>query len=155
LKKRSWVPSFSKIIITDYPAFLASISPILLFLIYILFIIVETKLNTPIMPQVVNAIVYLLLGLTIALIGYLLYRVWLIRRVFQHGSDVQGRIATLSLRRLGGRVGYSYSFGQKRVTSGAALRSNPQTKALRKGERVIIVVDRNNPKLAFIRDVYR
>lgn len=155
MKKKTRMPSFSKIIVTDYPAFLASLAPIFLFLIYIILLIVQRNLVRPLLPQVMEAIVYLLLGLTLLALLFMFYRAWLIQRVFRRGSDVQGKVTTLELRRLGGRVGYTYSFGQKRLTSGAALRSSPQTKKIRKGDRVLVVVDRDNPKQAFLRDLYR
>jgi len=155
LKKRTRIPSFSKIMTTDYPAFLASLSPIVVFFAYLVFLVVQRNLSRPLLPQAVNAIVYSLLGLTVVFVLYQIYRSWIIRRIFLLGSEVQGRISTVAFRRLGGWVGYTYSFGQQRIVSGAALRRNAHTKTLHKGDRVLIVVDRSNPKRAFICDLYR
>jgi hypothetical protein len=155
VKKKTRVPSFSKIIATDYPAFLASLIPIFLFFLYLVFLIVQRSLTRPLLPQALNAIVYTLIAITVLVVFYMLYRAWVIRRVFQHGSEVQGKVIAVEFRRVGGRVGYSYSFGQKRINSGAALRLSAHTRTLRKGDRVLVVVDHDNPKRAFVRDLYR
>jgi hypothetical protein len=51
VKKKTRVPSFSKIIATDYPAFLASLIPIFLFFLYLVFLIVQRSLTRPLLPQ--------------------------------------------------------------------------------------------------------
>lgn len=155
MKKKNRVPSYSKIIATDYQAFLASLVPILLFFLFLIFLVVQGSLPQPLLPQAQEAIVLGFIGLTLLTVVYLLYRAWSIRRVFQRGSDVQGKVTTLHFRKMGGRVGYAYSFGQKRLTSETAVRFSAHTKALHKGDRVLLVVDHDNPKKAFIRDLYR
>lgn len=155
MKKANRVPSYSRIISTDYRAFLASLVPILLFFLFLLYLVVERSLPQPLLPQAQQAMVLVFIVLTILTVLYLLYRAWSIRRVFQRGSDVQGKVTSLHFRKMGGMVGYTYSFGQKRVNCEAALRLNAHAKALRKGERVLVVVDHDNPKKAFIRDLYR
>lgn len=155
MKKKSRVPSFSKIIATDYPAFLASLIPIFLFFLYLLFLVVQNSLTRPLLPKALDAIAYFLIAITVLVILYILYRAWVIRRVFKRGSEVQGKVIAVEFRRVAGRVGYSYSFGQKRINSGASLRLSPPIRTLRKGDRVLVVVDRDNPKRAFIRDLYR
>ncbi len=155
MKKKSRVPSFSKIIATDYPAFLASLIPIFLFFLYLVFLVVQNSLTRPLLPQALDAIAYSLIAVTFLVIFYILYRAWIIRRVFKRGSEVQGKVIAVEFKRVGGRVGYSYSFGQKRINSGAALRLSAHIRTLRKGDRVLVVVDHDNPKRAFIRDLYR
>lgn len=155
MKKKNRVPSFSKIIATDYPAFIASLVPILLFFIYLIFFVIQNSLVRPILPQVLDIILYALIGITLIAMLYMLYRTWSIQRVFRRGSDVQGRVTAVDFRRLGGRVSFNYSFGQKRITSQIILRRGAHTKSCRKGDRVLVVVDHENPKRAFIRDLYR
>ena len=155
MKKKTRVPSFSKIIATDYPAFLASLIPIFLFFLYLVFLIVQNSLAQPLLPQALDAVAYSLIAITMLVVIYIIYRAWTIRRVFQQGSEVQGKVSAVEFRRLSGRVGYSYSYGQKRLNSGATLRLSAHTRLLRKGDRVLVVVDHDNPKRAYIRDLYR
>jgi hypothetical protein len=117
--------------------------------------VVQRSLTRPLLPQALDAIAYSLIAITALVVFYIIYRAWIIRRVCQHGSEVQGKVIAVEFRRVGGRVGYSYSFGQKRINSGAALRLSAHTRTLRKGDRVLVVVDHDNPKRAFIRDLYR
>lgn len=122
---------------------------------YLVFFVVQSRLALPLPAQVQNVLAVVFISLTLLAVLYMLYRAWSIRGVLQRGSDVQGKVTSVEFRRVGGKVGYSYSFGQKRLTSEASLRLSAHTRALRKGERVLVVVDHDNPRKAFIRDLYR
>jgi 20S proteasome alpha/beta subunit len=51
-------------------------------------------------------------------------------------------------------VDYVYSHQGQKYASGNAIHKVKQTLALKVGEQVVLIVDRNNPKRAFIRDLY-
>jgi hypothetical protein len=86
--------------------------------------------------------------------GVLAWRVGLLWRAFRNGTQVRGKILSVYLRRDRGRVEYTYIFDNQEFKSGAAVHRTKQTKALKQGDRVILMVDRANPKRAFIRDLY-
>jgi hypothetical protein len=87
-------------------------------------------------------------------LGILAWRIGLLWRVFRCGTQVRGRISSVYLRRDRGRVEYTYIYASQEFKSGAEIHRTKQTKALKKGDRVILIVDRSNPKRAFIRDLY-
>jgi hypothetical protein len=51
-------------------------------------------------------------------------------------------------------VEYTYIYASQEFKSGVEIHRTKQTKALKTGDRVILMVDRSNPKRAFIRDLY-
>jgi len=86
--------------------------------------------------------------------GVLIWRVVLLRAIFSNGAQVRGRITSFSLRRDRGQVKYTFIFNHEEHLSGAGVHRNKQTMALKVGNPVILMVDRSNPKRAFIRDLY-
>jgi hypothetical protein len=74
--------------------------------------------------------------------------------MFCHGQEVAGRIASVVINRDRGRVEYTYTYKRKRYKTVAAVHRNKQTKALKAGEAVVLMVDQKNPERAFIRNIY-
>jgi hypothetical protein len=154
MKKKPRAPSFSQVMVTDYAAFFAALLPILVWLVYLAWLLVRRGLNLELSAQVVNYVSFAMIGLTVAAVAYQFWRFWSIRRLLLKGSEVTGRIATVHWQWMGGKVVYKYSFGSKRLESSARVRHNKHTGTLRKGGRVLLVVDRSNPRRALIREIY-
>lgn len=150
----SRVPSLSRIIWADYIAFISVIFPAVIWIVCLAWI-PDWRGEGPVIPawMVPHVLVFSLLA---ALLGslFLAWRVWLIKKIFQNGSVVSGRITFVSLKRDRGRLDYTYNFEGKVYESGVSIHRNAQTKELRAGEKIILLVDQNNPKRAFMRDLY-
>ena len=96
------------------------------------------------------------LAIVAAVIGVpvLVRRYQTISSVFEDGTEAQGTVTSLSFFRGRGRVQYSYTFQGEKQSSDNAINKNGRTRKLRVGQKVTVLVDRNNPKQAFIRDIY-
>jgi len=82
---------------------------------------------------------------------------WRIRQVFallSDGLEMSATISNVSFFRDRGRVDYIYNYQGQKYASGNAIHKVKLTKNLKIGDEVIVVVDRNNPKRAYIRDLY-
>jgi hypothetical protein len=74
--------------------------------------------------------------------------------VFEDGTEAKGVVTGLSFFRGRGRVQYSYTVHGEKQTSDNAINKNGRTRKLKVGQKVTVLVDRNNPKRAFIREIY-
>jgi len=147
-------PSITRIIWTDYIAFLATIFPIVIWIVHLAWV-PDWRGEGPVIPPWMAPYI-LVLSLLVTLGGALTlaWRVWLIKTAFRNGSVASGRITAISLKRDRGRLEYTYSFEGKTYQSSVSIHRNAQTKELRAGEKIILLVDRKKPKRAFMRDLY-
>lgn len=141
-------PSLLKIITIDYVAFLGWLFPAILWGMYIgLIILGNVKMNDIVLPIIFATI-------TVIALAVLVWRIQIFNTVFSDGIETIATISNVSFFRDRGRVDYVYTYqGQKHV-SGNAIHKVKETIALNIGEQVVLVVDRNNPKRAFIRNLY-
>ena len=139
-------PSLFRVISTDYPSFLSVLFPIAFggFSIYFFF-----SRNDAFQ-------LFLLLAIAVSVVGVpvLIQRYRVISSVFENGTAAKGVVTGLSFFRGRGRVQYSYTFQGEKQTSDNAINKNGRTRKLRVGQKVTVLVDRNNPKRAFIREIY-
>ena len=139
-------PSFFRVISTDYASFLSVLFPIVFggFSIYFFFAGNDAlRLFLPL------AIIVTVIGVPV-----LVRRYRTISSVFEDGTEAKGIVTGLSFFRGRGRVQYSYTFQGEKQTSDNAINKNGRTRKLRVGQTVTVLVDRNNPKRAFIREIY-
>ncbi len=146
--------SILKIMWTDYPAFYASLVPAAAWIIYFAWFPNWGSREAVISPSARPIYMTLILLATACGTTVLAGRVWLIMSVFHNGLQVRGKISQIELRRDHGRVHYAYIYEHKEYFSSAAIHRNAETKALRNGEHVMLIVDRSKPARAFIRDLY-
>lgn len=141
-------PSLLKIVTIDYVAFIGWFYPVVMWGIYIIFLLLEkVKINDLPLP-----IIFALI--TVGALATLLWRIQVFKTVFSDGIETQGIINNVSFFRDRGRVDYVYSYqGQKHI-SGIAIHKVKQSLALKVGEQVVLMVDRNNTKRAFIKDLF-
>lgn len=141
-------PSLIKIITIDYAALLGFIFPVTMWGLYIVLLFLEKVKTTDFVLPAIFAVI------TVLGIGVIGWRVRVFNSIFNDGIEATATISNISFFRDRGRVEYVYTYqGQKHV-SGNAIHKVKQTQALKVGEQVIVMVDRNNPKQAFIRDLY-
>jgi hypothetical protein len=139
-------PSLFRVISTDYPSFLSVLFPIVFggFSIYFFF----TR------NDAFQLFLLLAIGATVVGIPVLGQRYRVISSVFADGSEAKGVVTGLSFFRGRGRVEYSYTFKGEKQVSANAINKNSRTRKLRVGEAVTVIVDPNNPKRAFIQEIY-
>lgn len=142
-------PSLIKIMTIDYLALLGWLFPVVMWGIYITLVILGKNKPNDITLLVIYAVI------TVAALGVLIWRIQVFKTVFSDGFETTAVIKNVFFFRDRGRVDYAYTYQGQNYTSGNAIHKVKQTRALMIGEQVTLVVDRNNPKRAFIRNLYQ
>lgn len=141
-------PSLLKIATIDYAALLGWLFPVAMWGMYIVLIVLgNVKTNDFTLPTIFAVI-------TVVALAVLIWRIQIFNSVFSDGIETTATINNVSFFRDRGRVEYVYTHQGQKYASGNAIHKVKQTLALKVGEQVVLVVDRNNPKRAFIRDLY-
>ena len=141
-------PSLVKIATIDYAALLGWLSPVVIWGMYVVFIILgNVKTNDFTLPIIFAVI-------TVIALAFLVWRIQIFNTVFSDGIETTATINNISFFRDRGRVEYVYTHQGQRYASGNAIMKVKQTQALKVGEQVVLMIDGNNPKRAFIRDLY-
>ncbi len=141
-------PSLLKIVTIDYAALLGWLFPVVMWGMYIVLIVLgNVKTNDFTLPIIFAVI-------TVVALAVLIWRIQIFNSIFSDGIETTATINNVSFFRDRGRVEYVYTHQGQKYASGNAIHKVKQTLALKVGEQVVLVVDRNNPKRAFIRDLY-
>jgi hypothetical protein len=147
-------PSLWRIIWTDYPAFYASLVPVVSWIVLLAWL-PDWRGGGPVISPGARPFFIMLAALaTLVGLGVLLWRIWLVFKLFSKGVQVRGKISSVEIRRDHGWVEFFYIFDHQEYTSRIEVHRNAQTKGLKAGDLVVLVVDRANPQRAFIRDLY-
>lgn len=141
-------PSLLKILTIDYAAFLGWLVPVTMWAFYI-FLQIVGNIYLQDITYLVMVIGFSVIGLTI-----LLWRILTINIIFNDNIQTMGTISHLAFFRDRGRVEYVYTYQAQKFCSGNGIHKVKQTEQIKIGSEVVLVVDRNNPKRAFIRDLY-
>ena len=140
------LPSILRIIDSDYPAALALLLP---FLFWVLFWILSVlRLVDLQIPR------YLAIGLTAGSLMLVAWRCWFIRRIFAEGVETLGEVRTVWFYRDRGRLVVTLIWEKRPVQINNMIPKNDYTKTLQEGQEVPLMVDRHQPKRAFLRDLY-
>lgn len=150
--------SLKKTLGADYLSILSIVIPIVALLLYIdaryfnlLHLIVKrgTSTNNDSFFFLWMAIVTILIC-----IPFLFFRVQRIKNHFKEGVEVIGIIIYISLFKDRGRIEFSYVFEGKEYVSGTAVHQNSYVKSLKMGQHINVVVNKENPKKAFIKEMF-
>lgn len=143
---QSQKPSLFRVISVDYPSLLSFLFPVVFWSVTVYYFYTGN--------DSMQLFALLSVGATVLGIPYLFWRFYIISSVFEDGLEVQGMIMGVGFFRGRGRVDYTYVHqGQKYISSNAINRSK-YTRGLQGGQQVAILVDRNSPKRAFVKDIY-
>ncbi len=95
-------------------------------------------------------------SLTVLVIGVpiMTRRIFSIMGILKDAQAVQGILNSVWFIHWWGRVEYIYSFRGQKYQGGNAIFNSRFTQDLEIGNKVTIVIDRNNPKRAYIQDLY-
>lgn len=140
--------SIFRIVTVDYIAMISIIAPLAIWGVLLVIALSQGR------EKVEGLFTYIAIGITAVSLVSLFWRIQLIRGVVGDGLEVSGVICSLSFFRDRGRVEYIYTHGGKRYQSGNAIHKSPLTSRLRQGDTTTLVIDRNRPERAFIRDLY-
>ena len=147
-------PSLRRIIWTDYPAFYASLVPVVSWIVLLAWL-PDWRGDGPVISPEARPF-FLTLATLATCVGLcvLVWRVWLVFKLFSKGLQVRGKISSVEIRRDRGWVKFFYIYDHKEYNSQTEVHRNAQTKKLKAGDLVVLVVDRVKPERAFIRDLY-
>jgi hypothetical protein len=140
-------PSIGRIFQTDY---LTTVWEIFILVIWGFFL--SFKFIQPI--QLANPLFYAAVIVTVIGIGIMTWRIRLIQSIFEDGAEVEGTVVSINFYRDRGYVTYVYEVKGKRYQSSNAIAKYRVTEQLKQGQRVRIVAEQNNPKIAFIKNIY-
>ena len=139
-------PSLFRVISTDYPSYLSVLFPLVFGGFAIYFFAVGN--------DALQLFLFLAIGVTVVGIPVLLQRYRTISSVFANGEQTNGIVTSVGFFRGRGNVGYSFTFHGEKLTSSNAINRNSLTRNLRVGQAVKVFVDPDNPKRAFIQEIY-
>ena len=139
-------PSLIRVIFVDYLSLISIMFPLVLWVFCAYFFVKQ--------DNILEAFVGF--SITTSMIGFPLF-IWryrVISSVFEDGIESQGLITNIFFFRDRGRVDYSYIFQGQKYTCGNAIHKSRYTRDMIIGQQVTVFVDRNNPKRAFICELY-
>lgn len=101
-----------------------------------------------------STFLYIAIAGTIIGIALLAWRIYSFQQTFANGEEIIGRITNISFVKDRGRIEYSYSLRGQAYQSGNAIMKNRTTQSFQNGAEVELIVDRLNPKRAFVITLY-
>jgi len=146
--------SLKRLLWTDYPAFFASLVPLVSWIVYLSWAPAWRDTGPIIKPEARPIFLGVAIIATVLCSIIIASRIYLFNRVFRDGKQVHGKIIQAEIRRDHGRVEYTYIYNHQEFFSKVDLHRNAQTKALSKGDQVTLMVDPKKPSRAFICDLY-
>lgn len=140
-------PSFFKVVTTDYTACSCLLTPFVLGAFYLFMSLTEETSVDLIVPIVFGA------GALIAII-VLFWRIQLFNTIFSDGMTATATVNKVWFFRGRGRINYSYFYQGQNYASGNVVMKVKKARQIQMGDQLAVMINRNNPKQAFIRDLY-
>lgn len=150
--------STGKILKNDYLALVSLLLPSVFIVLYVdalcggvlrsLLKIGRTGIGEP------KTFLYIVIASVLIFVPLLIYRITAMKNHFKNGVTVDGRITYLEFYKDRGRVEYKYSYNDEQYESGNALPKNAYTSALKKDMLVSLIINKDNPKKAFIKELF-
>ena len=84
----------------------------------------------------------------------LVLRLRQMRALFEQGEEVPGELVKVFFFQDRGRIDYLYTVAEKKYNGSIAIHKNILTQAFEVGQKVVIVVDKENPERALLFDLY-
>ena len=152
-------PSSVSIVKNDYGALMGFIMPLVLWSMFIATNVFGFSLSrrgrAPIESNSTDStFLYIAIVGTVVGIALLVWRIYSFQQTFSNGEKTVGRITSVSFFKDRGRIEYSYNLKGQTYQSGNAIMKNKKTQSFRDGDEIELIVDRLNPKRAFIKTLY-
>jgi hypothetical protein len=138
--------SIRRIIETDYIAYISILAPVIMWGVYAFSYFSGRETGT--------TYTITLTAITVAGLLALIWRYRLFSTVFDDGQQTQATISRVSFYRDRGRIDYEYTYMGQQYKSGNAVHKISRVTGLKIGDRVTVMIDRNKPNRAFIKDLY-
>jgi hypothetical protein len=138
--------SILRMIETDYISYMAVLAPVVLAGVYVFGLLTGR--------EVTNTYLFVMTGITLAGMFALIWRYRLFTSVFEDGQQAQATISHISFHRDRGKVEYIYTYMGESYKSSTTVHKISRVMNLQVDEKVIVMIDRNKPKRAFIKDLY-
>jgi hypothetical protein len=152
-------PSLIRIIQSDYIAMLGVLAPVVFLGMYIAVayfgFLPGFRGHDPI--QGTEGAPFFLYGFIVMLIlgiPAVIWRFKSIQSVFANGVEVVGKVELVHFRRDRGNVVYRYEHQGKQFAGVNAIMKNARTQELQPGMDIILIVSKDDPGRALIRDLY-
>ena len=84
----------------------------------------------------------------------LAWLLWLISHVFSTGVETPGKVQQVWFSRDRGNLKVSFTWEGREVLKISTIPKNNYTQTIQEGQQIAIMVDRDDPRRAFIRDLY-
>ncbi len=139
--------SIERIFWTDYTTTFSTLVLIFTWIFFLIDRFIQKTAWSPFLP-------YGAIALTVAGVVVISWRIRLIKSAFEDGWQIKGNVITVSFFRDRGRVSYLYDIQGQRYQSSNAIMKHRVSAGLQSGQSVLIVANKENPKIAFIRDLY-
>lgn len=136
-------PSLSRVAMTDYPTFLAWLSPIIIWAGYVFG-----------NPGINSSLFYIGIAMTVVAIPVILWRILYFLKIFEIGEEATAEILGVNYYRSRGRADFSYNYKGSGYTASNLLLVSGRVRELTAGQKVVILVDPENPKSAVIREMF-
>ena len=94
------------------------------------------------------------IGFTVAGVLVLAWCYLIILRIFNDGQSTTATIDGVGFFRGRGQISYVYTYQGEKYLGRNVISRNGRTKRLLPGDKVTVYVDSNNPKRAYIRELY-
>jgi hypothetical protein len=137
-------PSIIKILLVDYAVFVCAMAPIVFWSMYFIFIGEPGKLNLPVLFGLIS----------FACLVVVSWRIVLFLTIFSDNQQVNATITRIYFFRDRGCIEYTFDYMGQKYLGGNAVMKCKWTKDYVSGQPVVVLVDRNHPQRAFIRDLY-
>ena len=152
-------PKVTKIIKIDFLASISFIFPIIVFLMALFIEIFgffpdlkhgRESLDSTAIPFFIKfGIIALVIGVAI-----IFWRVYRIKKLFNNGSEVHGTVDSIGFERGRGRINYSYKYKDKFYFSWSAIMKAKETKHLKTGDKINILVNPSKPNNSIVKDFF-
>lgn len=139
-------PSLVWVIRTDYLSNLAFLFPLVMWGI----VAFNYYLGEPVSQNYSLTVV----GFTVAGVLVLVWRYLTMLRIFNDGQSAAATIDSVGFFRGRGQISYIYTYQGEKYLGRNFVSRNSRTKNLAIGDRVTVFVDSNNPKRAYIQELF-
>lgn len=138
-------PRIGKIIANDYIAMIAVVSIFVLPAVLVFAGLKEGGFD--------RYLSYAAVGIVLAVAGFIARINW-VTRILERGAPVRGVIREINAYKDRGRIEFDYEYAGHKLSAGMAVHLSKAVKELQPGDHVNVVVDREKPTRALLRDLF-
>lgn len=139
-------PSLFRVIQIDYWAFIAAVFTVLFWVFYLY--------DTFIRKNVTINLLYWLVAITIISLAVILWRYGSMLSIYGSGLEAKAVVSGAGFFRDRGYISFIYTYQGQKYQSRVSVMRTKRTARFQVGDEIDVLVDRENPKRAVIRDLY-